>query len=99
MVAQAKRKKAKQRRRKFTGADKNMPEFKAEWINAFLIILLDKSGGIQGLTLEQLEKFDELKGGKEPEFSWNGELKAFIIKSPGYEEPIIEMPDEPKIII
>lgn len=92
MVSPAERKKSQKRRKDF------MPEFKPEWINAFVITMLHKIGGVQSLTLEQLQAFDEVAGNTQPEFLWSGELQAFTLKAPKYELPVIEIP-KPNIII
>jgi len=101
MIAPAKRKKRKPRK-KYRGAAKNMPEFKPEWINAFMIGMLAKLGGVQAITLDQLKAFDEVGGPKQPDFSWNGELQAFVLTTPGLSKPDtdkkIEVPAKPKII-
>lgn len=98
MVTPAHRKKAKKRRKKFKGADKNMPEFKPEWINAFVITMLHKIGGVQALTLDQLKMFDEVDGPKEPDFLWSAELQAFTLKAPEYDVPAIQKPPKLKIV-
>lgn len=94
----AKRKKRKPRKR-YRGAAKNMPEFKPEWINAFIIILLHKVGGSQSMTLAQLQKFDDVATGKQPNFSWDGDTQTFTITAPEYTLKLIEVPEKPKLII
>lgn len=83
MVSATERKKAKKRREDF------IPDFKAEWINAFIIAMLHKIGGVQSLTMDQLKAFDKVTDGKEPEFLWSSELQAFTLKAPKYEVQVI----------
>ena len=104
MIAPAKRK--RKLRKKYRGAAKNMPEFKPEWINAFIIGMLAKLGGVQAITLDQLKAFDEVSGPKQPDFSWNGELQAFVLTTPGMtksdakpdQDTLIQIPAKPKLI-
>lgn len=99
MIARAKEKpKAYRKKKKRAQLKSDMPEFKPEWVNAFLIMMLYKIGGVQALTLKQLQAYDKTKEGKEPEFSYDPELKAFVLKSPDYDMPIkLELPKK-KII-
>ncbi len=84
--------------KKFEGAEKNMPDFKPEWINAFMIAMLHKVGGTQSITLEHLKEFDELTASKQPEFSWDGETHTFTLKAPAYDMPLIVKSAKKKLI-
>lgn len=116
MIASAKRK--RKPRKKNRGAAKNIPEFKPEWINAFMLMLLQKIAcsecgkrddlsecgkctirGSQTLTVTQLKAFDEVTEGKQPDFSWDGEIQAFTITTPEHVMPVIIEPPKPKLII
>ena len=97
VIDRRKRRKIKPRK-KYRGAAKNMPEFKPTWINAFIIMLLHKTGGSQSLTLNQLKAFDEVTTDKQPIFAWDGETQTFTITAPEYVVPVIEIPPKPKLI-
>lgn len=99
LVIQPRKRRKRKTRKKYRGAAKNMPEFKPEWINAFIIMLLHKAGGSQSLTLKQLKAFDEVSTDKQPHFSWDGETQTFTIKAPEYVLPVIEVAEKPKLII
>ena len=103
MIAKAekrtKRGGSKKQPKKFEGAEKNMPEFKPEWINAFMIAMLHKVGGTQSITIEHLKEFDKVEEArKQPEFSWDGETHKFTLTAPAYDMPLIAKPAKKKII-
>lgn len=108
LVIEPRKRRKRRPHKKYRGAAKNMPEFKPTWINAFIIMLLrknchcadcpDRMGGSQSMTLEQLKAFDEVTQNKQPHFAWNGELQAFTVTTPEYNEPVIKIPAKPKLI-
>lgn len=98
LVIQPRKRRKRKPHKKYRGAAKNMPEFKPEWINAFIIMLLHKTGGSQSITLTQLKAFDEVSTDKQPDFSWNGETQTFTITAPEYVMPVISVPPKPKLI-
>jgi len=51
-ILQPRKRRKRKARKKYRGAAKNMPEFKPEWINALLIMLLHKAGGSQSFLLD-----------------------------------------------
>jgi len=56
-----------------------MPEFKTEYLMAFLALLLYKNGGSESITVDLLERFPE-KGW--PKVTWDGKHKRYILKLP-----------------
>ena len=98
-VLQPRKRRKRNPHKKYRGAAKNMPEFKPEWINAFLIMLLHKVGGSQSITLEQFKAYDEVSADKQPIFAWDGETQTFTITAPEYVVPVIEIPAKPKLIV
>jgi len=56
-----------------------IPEFKADYVKAFVALMLFKLGGSETITLELLEKFPEKEC---PQVIWEPKLKAFTLKSP-----------------
>jgi len=59
--------------------DEEIPEFKSDYIKAFMALMLLKVGGSEIISLELLEKFPEEEC---PIVGWNPEKKAFILISP-----------------
>ncbi len=99
LVIDVRKRRKRKPRKKYRGAAKNMPEFKPEWINAFIILLLHKTGGSQSISLKQLKAFDEVVKDKQPIFAWDGETQTFTITAPEYVVSAIEVPPKPKLII
>ena len=97
--AEEKRDKRSGAKKKFTGADKNMPEFNPAWMEAFMTIMLHKLGGSQTMTVETLEAFTQVTDSKKTKCTWDGETRSFTISAADYEMPVkIEVPEEKKII-
>ena len=85
---------------------KKLPEFKPEYVEAFLIIMLHKiqylqkqlglsgSKASQTLTIEQLETFCDAAKGKKTLYSYDAETNSVTISSPNDESP-----GEPQILV
>ena len=71
-------------------ADKKRPIPKPEWVEAFLILLLHKSGGPLVVSWKDLKKFEELKIGDKTQMSWDDENKTVIITAPEMNLPKIK---------
>jgi len=69
-----------------------MPTPKPEWIEAFLILLLHKTGGTLKVSMESLRKFEELKGNNRTMFSYDAINDAVVLMAPEIEMPVIAVP-------
>jgi len=57
-------------------------ELKPRYIDAFMTLLLSKAGGVERITIEQLEKFDE---NDHCQWYFDKENNAWIVAMPGAE--------------
>lgn len=69
-----------------------MPTPKPEWIEAFLILLLHKTGGVLKVPMKSLRKFEELKGNNKTMFSYDAINDAVVLMAPEIELPLIKVP-------
>lgn len=74
-----------------------MPAPKPEWIEAFLILLLHKTGGMLKVPIKSLQKFEQLKTNNKTIFSYDAINDAVVLMAPEIEMPLITVP-KPKII-
>ena len=85
----------RKREKKMVGPAKpKMPQFKPEYVEAFMIMMLHKIGGSQTLTVEMLDAFSKAASGKKTQFSYDAETNSITITAPDYEIPV----KGPKII-
>lgn len=74
----------KKRRRK---AAVGIPEPKADWVEAFLILLLHKTGGQLTVSMAALERFGKLKSHNKTLMSYDPDLKTVTIRAPEMKLP------------
>lgn len=72
---------------------------KPEWVEAFLILLLYKTGGTLTVSLKTLENFGKLKEHNKTLMSYDPDSKLITIRAPEYDLPErIWKPEDKKII-
>lgn len=70
-----------------------------EWVEAFLILLLHKTGGTLTVSLKSLENFGKLKKHNKTLMSYDPDNKLITIRAPKVELPArIWKPEDKKII-
>ena len=70
-----------------------------EWVEAFLILLLHKTGGTLTVSLKSLENFGKLKVHNKTLMSYDPDNKLITIRAPEVELPErIWKPEDKKII-
>ena len=85
------------RRKRFKKKNPFMP--KPEWVEAFLILLLHKTGGTLTVSLKTLENFGKLKEHNKTLMSYDPDNKLITIRAPEVELPErIWKPEDKKII-
>lgn len=85
------------RRKRFK--KKNQPIAKPEWVEAFLILLLHKTGGTLTVSLKSLEKFVKLKKHNKTLMSYDPDNELITIRAPEIKLPErIWKPEDKKII-
>lgn len=67
------------------------PTPQPEWAEAFMVLLLAKTGGKATLSFEQLKKFSKIKACKATAISFDYEKKTVTISLPKIEMPNIEV--------
>ncbi|MEE9354786.1 MAG: hypothetical protein V3U75_04275 [Methylococcaceae bacterium] len=88
----------KQRRQKPKKNDSTIKP-KPEWVEAFLILLLHKTGGALTVSLKSLENFGKLKEHNKTLMSYDPDSKLITIRAPEVELPErIWKPRDKKII-
>lgn len=75
---------------------------KPQWAEAFMVLLLAKTGGSVSLSLEQLEEFSKLSGGDTTELSYDEEAEMvtlnLLVKAKKAKKSKILVPEK-RIII
>lgn len=91
MVQQAKDKRRKKDRKRLAkGKKKFQPQ--PHWVEAFMVLLLAKTGGAASLHIDLLEKYGEIKGDNPTKIAYNEQTKIVTISLPEVEEPEIIVP-------
>lgn len=67
------------------------PTPQPEWAEAFMVLLLAKTGGSATLSFERLKEFSKIKGCKATEISFDYEKKTVTVSLPKIEMPNIEV--------
>ena len=62
-------------------------EPKPEWVEAFLILLLHKTGGYLTVSIADLKRFGELKANCNTLMSFDPDSKTVTIRAPEYKLP------------
>ena len=79
-------------------AAEGAPTPKPEWAEAFMILLLHKTGGSLTVSVADLERFERLKANKKTQISFDPENQTVTITAPEMKLPkVIEVP-RPDII-
>ena len=72
---------------------------KPEWVEAFLILLLHKTGGTLTVSLKSLENFGKLKEHNKTLMSYDPDNKLITIRAPEIDLPErIWKPEQKKVI-
>jgi hypothetical protein len=75
------------------------PIARPEWVEAFLILLLHKTGGTLTVSLKKLENFGKLKKHNKTLMSYDPDSKLITIRAPEVDLPErIWKPEDKKII-
>ncbi len=77
----------KRRAREIKKACNGLPAPKPEWAEAFLILLLHKTGGMLTVSVEDLENFEQLKENNRTKISFDPDNKTITIRAPEYKLP------------
>ncbi len=75
-----------------------IPKPKAEWVEAFLILLLYKTGGQLTVSLADLERFEKLKSNNRTLISFDPDNELVTIRSPDMKLPERIVTPKSKII-
>ena len=74
---------AKDKRRKRSKEKAELPvPPKPQWVEAFLILLLHKTGGQLKVPLKSLENFDKLTGENKTDLSYDAESQCVVLTAP-----------------
>ena len=72
-----------------------LPQPKPEWVEAFLILLLHKTGGALTVSMKTLENFEKLRKNNKTLISFDSDNQSVTIRAPEVKE--IAVPEK-KII-
>ena len=94
MIQQAKDKKKRTKDKKPRAKAKLALKFQPQphWVEAFMVLLLAKTGGAASLHIDLLEKYGEIKGDNPTKIAYNEQTKIVTISLPEVEEPEIIVP-------
>jgi len=75
-----------------------MPTPKPEWVEAFMILLLHKTGGFLTVSIADLERFEKLKSNNHTLMSFDPDNKLITIRAPEMKLPERIVTPKSKII-
>lgn len=75
-----------------------MPTPKPEWVEAFMILLLHKTGGVLTVSIADLERFEQLKSNNRTLISFDPDNKLITIRAPEMKLPERIVTPKSKII-
>jgi len=76
----------------------NLPQPKPEWVEAFLILLLHKTGGTLTVSMRSLENFEKLKTDNKTLMSYDPDNQTVTIRAPEIKLPERIVTPKTKII-
>lgn len=74
-------------KRRKRAARKKIPAPKPEWVEAFMILLLHKTGGTLTISFADLERFGQLKSNNKTLISFDPDNKTVTIRAPEIKLP------------
>ena len=96
MIRRAKEQRKRDRKKRSKAKEVRAMQPKPEWVEAFLVLLLAKTGGKATLSLERLEAYGQIKGENPTELSFDEGKVTLSLK--GVKKSKILVPDSDIII-